>query len=100
MSLAQPAEDYKDLMADIKVLGKREIQMLLKWRAKLNRVLAKNKKKAEKEGENAIEEEKADEEHNTDSELEEQVKKQKKEEIKINRREKVKQSLICLKLKF
>ncbi|CAD8187374.1 unnamed protein product [Paramecium octaurelia] len=44
LSLAKPPQDYEILMEDIKVLGKREIIQLLKWRSKIKHFLSKQKR--------------------------------------------------------
>jgi len=108
LSITKTPEDYKVIMEDLKVIGKRELQSLLRWRIKLLTKLGKLKKKAAKENNDAIEEEeeekeekkpKADgEEHDTDSELEEQIKNESKRELKELKRQREKKVSVLAKL--
>ena len=92
-------------MEDIKVLGKRELQSLLKWRTKILTKVGKLNKKAGKENNN-IEEEKEEteekangaEEHDTDSELEEEIKKEKVRELKELKKQREKKVGLLAKL--
>lgn len=87
--MAKYPEDYADMIADFKLLGKREYKTLLNWRTKILRVLDRTKKR-EAAAEGGLEEEvKQEEEHNTDSELEEEIEKSKKREVVELKREKV-----------
>lgn len=87
--MAKAPEDYAELIADFKILGKREYKTLLNWRTKLLRVLDKSKKKDGASEAGMEEEKKEEEEHNTDSELEEEIEKSKKREVIELKREKV-----------
>ena len=88
MHLTKTPEDYKEIIEDLKVVGKRELQSLLKWRTKVLTKLGREKKKAGKEAQGIEEEEKADAGHDTDSELEEEIKKEKVRELKELKRQK------------
>ncbi len=80
-------------MEDLKVQGKRELQSLIKWRIKLLKVLKKEQKTK------GVEEEKqADDGNGTDSELEEEIKKEKQRELVNLRRERVQMIILSSKL--
>lgn len=74
------------MFADLKLLGKREFEVLLKWRNKLSQKLRKQRKQ-EKIKESLENGEKKEDEHDTDSELEEEIRKAQVKEIKDLRKE-------------
>lgn len=89
--MSKTPEDYKEVIQDLKVLGKRELQSLLKWRIKVLTKVGKQNKKAEKEAGGMEEEEEKKEkgeDHDTDSELEEEIKKEKSRELKELKKQK------------
>jgi len=100
--LSKTPEDYKEIIQDLKVLGKRELQSLLRWRMKLLTKIGREKKKTDKDAEGieeeAEEEKKEKEEHDTDSELEEEIKKEKVRELKELKRQKGKKLEVLAKL--
>lgn len=49
LHLAKHPEDYKDLLSDLVLLGKRDVSILLKWRTKILQKLEKKEKKEGKE---------------------------------------------------
>jgi len=89
LKLVEPPEDYKELIEDLKVLGKREVQIMLRWRTKIMKALHKEKKKEAIKEKVETEEKPTVEENDTDSELEEEIKKEKLKELKELRRERV-----------
>ena len=99
--LVKAPEDHENLMADLKVLGRREFQILLKWRGKLLKKIQKKKPGKKSTGdqmneEDDKEENKAEEEDdNTDSELEEEVRKLQVKGLKERRRENHSRSIDC-----
>jgi AdoMet-dependent rRNA methyltransferase SPB1 len=85
LSLIPPPDDLAEMIEDLKLLGKKEFEVLLRWRTKVNHKLRKLKKQ-EKAKEDAAAGKPA-EEHDTDSELEEEIRKAQVKEIKDMRKE-------------
>eukprot|EP01017_Pseudomicrothorax_dubius_P028190 TRINITY_DN3334_c0_g1_i2.p1 TRINITY_DN3334_c0_g1~~TRINITY_DN3334_c0_g1_i2.p1 ORF type:complete len:816 (-),score=275.40 TRINITY_DN3334_c0_g1_i2:86-2533(-) len=83
-AIVPPPDDLEELCADLKVLGRREIATLLKYRGRINRESRKREREAK--GEVVTEKEELD----SDAELEELVKEKAKRELNEQRREREK----------
>ena len=84
--MVTPPEDYKEIIGDLKVQGKRELQVLLKWRAKVLRALGKQKKKDDSTSAIVPEGEEIDD---AEAKLETDIEKEKRKQLKLLRKEKV-----------
>ncbi|CAD8103018.1 unnamed protein product [Paramecium sonneborni] len=56
LNLTKPPQDYEILMEDIKVLGKREIIQLLKWRSKIKHYLSKQRREQKQQEQEDLQE--------------------------------------------
>ena len=75
-------------MEDLRLQGKRELGSLMKWRTKIHRALAKKtKESAEKSRKEAKDMQIEEKDNDTDSEIEEQLRKAQLKEIREKRKE-------------
>jgi|JI6StandDraft_1071083.scaffolds.fasta_scaffold01793_14 AdoMet-dependent rRNA methyltransferase SPB1 len=81
VSLVKPPPFYEELMNDLKVLGKGDVSVLLKWRAKIRQVLDKKAPKQAKKS-------KASKEVGSDEELERELIQEQRREMKSLRKDK------------
>lgn len=83
--------DWEEMFKDLKVLGKREISSLLKWKGKINLGRRKERiKSKESKQNNNLDQDEIAEKENSEIELDEEIKEREHAEIVKQRKEKVK----------
>ena len=86
LKMTKVPDDFELNLEDIKVLGKREITSIIKWKGKINKILngVENKLKKEK-----MDLEKVKSETNSESELEAEIRKSQTENLNKMRKDRV-----------
>lgn len=86
ISLGKLPEDFEENLKDLKVLGKRELGGILKWRGKVLQAIRKKERKERGIVEEEKEQEEPEEEIKSEEELEEKIHKAEHEEIQKQRK--------------
>lgn len=87
--LVKPPEDFENLIKDLKLLGKREVSRLLKWREKVRVQLKQSKMRSRQKAAEQVEDEVEREAKAIEAE-QEQIDKRKKKEARFLKRQKEK----------
>lgn len=87
--LVKPPDDFENLVKDLKLLGKREVSRLLKWREKV-RIQLKNQKMKARAGQGKEEEDEVEKEAKAIEAEQEQIDKRRKKEARFLKRQKEK----------